>query len=194
MWILLKSVIRGSLVGRGGCGPYGHKIKEHKNKGIRGRVSGGNRMAVVSRLWAVLSCGEKGSARSTRRGLWHGRDLSLSIAHHPCLSAHCIPPQNNGCWVIKWRFRMWFLCCYLCYCCLSRAYNLSVSMMFHWWCFQFLRWLNFSRRTVSHCRVGSSDSPLWLTNNGEVHHRKRTRSCQFLNLWTTQMIFEVSQK
>lgn len=42
MWIFLRSVIRGGLAGRGGCGPRGHKIKEHKSEGMRGTKRGGN--------------------------------------------------------------------------------------------------------------------------------------------------------
>lgn len=38
MWIFLRSIIRGGLAGWGGCGSCGHKIREHKNRGMRGRV------------------------------------------------------------------------------------------------------------------------------------------------------------
>lgn len=50
MWIFLRSIIRGGLAGRGGCVPCGHKIKEHKSNGMRGRVIGGETVAVVTHL------------------------------------------------------------------------------------------------------------------------------------------------
>lgn len=55
MWIFLRSVIRGGLAGRGGCGPHGHDIKEHKSEGMRGTKHGGT-VAVVTHLSDVLSC------------------------------------------------------------------------------------------------------------------------------------------
>lgn len=108
MWIFLRSIIRGGLAGRGGCGPCGHKIKEHENKGTRGRVSGGNRTAVVPRLWVALRRRWGEVQMVTVALAQRGIPLCLAqICPHPFiphLSTHYITPQNNG----RWRFRMWF--------------------------------------------------------------------------------------